>query len=54
VRLLGAGVVLGSGARQLGLFEEVGGDEKKEKLADLKDRLKNRFGDHAIKTGRDF
>lgn len=54
VRLLGAGVVLGNGARQLGLFEEVGGDERKEKLADLKDSLKSRFGDKAIKTGRDF
>lgn len=54
VRLLGAGILLGNGARQLGLFEEVGGDEKKEKLADLKDRLKTRFGGNAIKTGRDF
>lgn len=54
VRLLGAGIVLGNGARQLGLFEEIGGDERKEKLADLKDELKHRFGDKAIKTGRDF
>jgi DNA polymerase-4 len=54
VRLLGAGVVLGNGERQLGLFEEVGGDEKKEKIAELKDTLKSKFGDKAIKTGRDF
>jgi DNA polymerase-4 len=54
VRLLGAGIVLGNGARQLGLFETVGGEEKKEKLADLKDSLKHKFGDNAIKTGRDF
>ncbi len=54
VRLLGAGVVLGNGERQLGLFEEVGGEEKKEKIAELKDTLKSKFGDKAIKTGRDF
>ncbi len=54
VRLLGAGIVLGNGARQLGLFEEVAGEEKKEKLAELKDTLKQKFGDRAIKTGRDF
>lgn len=54
VRLLGAGVVLGDGARQLGLFEAPGGETKKEKLADLKDTLRHRFGDRAIKTGRDF
>jgi DNA polymerase-4 len=54
VRLLGAGIVLGRGDRQLGLFEAVGGEEKKEKLADLKDTLKSRFGENAIKTGRDF
>ncbi len=54
VRLLGAGVVLGDGARQLGLFETPGGETKKEKLADLKDTLRHRFGERAIKTGRDF
>lgn len=54
VRLLGAGVVLGNGARQLGLFEAPGVETKKEKIADLKDALKNRFGENALKTGRDF
>src|SRR5690606_16628415 len=34
VRLLGAGIVLGNGSRQLGLFEPIGEEMKKEKLAD--------------------
>jgi DNA polymerase IV len=54
VRLLGAGVVLGSGAQQLGLFDVSSGDDKREKIADLKDALRNRFGEKAAKTGRDF
>jgi DNA polymerase-4 len=54
VRLLGAGLVLGDGSRQFGLFEEVGGDLRKEKLAELKDALRTRFGDQAMKSGRDF
>jgi len=54
VRLLGAGVVLGDGVRQLGLFEPVGDEQKKEKLAELKDTLREKFGEKAIKTGRDF
>jgi DNA polymerase-4 len=54
VRLLGAGIVLGNGARQLGLFEPVGDEQKKEKLADLRDTLRNKFGQQALKTGRDF
>ncbi len=54
VRLLGAGIVLGNGARQLGLFEPVGDEQKKEKLADLRDTLRNKFGNQALKTGRDF
>lgn len=54
VRLLGAGVLLGDGARQLGLFEPAYDEQKKEKLADLKDALRGKFGEKAIKTGRDF
>jgi DNA polymerase-4 len=54
VRLLGAGVVLGNGARQLGLFEPVQTEVKKEKLAELKDSLRAKFGEDALKTGRDF
>lgn len=54
VRLLGAGVVLGDGARQLGLFEPAYDEQKKEKLADLKDALRGKFGENALKTGRDF
>ncbi len=54
VRLLGAGVVLGDGSRQLGLFEPVYDEQKKEKLADLKDKLRGKFGENAAKTGRDF
>jgi DNA polymerase-4 len=54
VRLLGAGVVLGNGVRQLGLFESVQTEVKKEKLAELKDSLRAKFGEDAVKTGRDF
>ncbi|MBC7385248.1 MAG: DNA polymerase IV [Cryobacterium sp.] len=54
VRLLGAGIVLGDGARQLGLFEPVAEEQKKEKLEELKDTLRAKFGDSALKTGRDF
>lgn len=54
VRLIGAGIVLGDGARQLGLFESMEGEQKKEKLAELKDSLRLRFGETALKTGRDF
>lgn len=54
VRLLGAGIVLGDGVRQLGLFESVQDEVKKEKLEDLKDKLRSKFGDDAMKTGRDF
>jgi DNA polymerase-4 len=54
VRLLGAGIVLGNGARQLGLFENLAGEAKKEKIAELKDALRAKFGEDALKTGRDF
>lgn len=54
VRLIGAGIVLGDGTRQFGLFESMEGEQKKEKLAELKDTLRSKFGGGALKTGRDF
>ena len=54
IRLLGVGCVVGTGERQFGLFEEPKADVRAEKLDHLKDRLRGRFGDRALGTGRDF
>jgi DNA polymerase-4 len=54
VRLIGAGIVLGDGVRQYGLFESPQREEKKERLEELKDALRAKYGDDALKTGRDF
>jgi DNA polymerase-4 len=54
LRLLGAGCVLGDGRRQLGLFEDHEGARRRERLARLKDELRDRFGEKVIVTGRDL
>lgn len=52
VRLLGAGVELGDGRHQMDLFKPI--DTRIEKLDELKDLVREKFGKKAMKTGRDF
>ncbi len=55
LRLIGVGCVLGEGAseRQLGLFENTTRDARREDLDHLKDKIRLKFGDKALGTGRD-
>jgi len=55
LRLVGAGFVLGEAAeRQLGLFEGEQEEEleRQQSLDRLKDEIRKKFGDHALKTGK--
>ena len=54
LRLLGVGCVIGDGETQLGLFEDVSGEARREKLDQLKDALNKRFGEGALVTGHDL
>ena len=54
LRLLGVGCVLGEGERQLGLFENTTRDARREDLDHLKDKIREKFGDKALTTGRDI
>ena len=54
IRLIGAGVVMGDGVHQMGLFDDRQDHEKREKIDTLKDQLREKFGAGALKTGRDF
>ncbi|MGK5088626.1 DNA polymerase IV, partial [Bdellovibrionota bacterium FG-2] len=54
LRLIGAGCVLNEGAVQLGLFEDTGEAAKQDTLDRMKDLLCKKFGDNALKTGRDL
>ena len=54
LRLIGAGVVLGDGVHQLGLFDDREDYSKREKMDALKDQMRDKFGAGALKTGRDF
>ncbi|MBC7692868.1 MAG: DNA polymerase IV [Methylotenera sp.] len=58
VRLIGAGIVLGEGAHQLNLFENSPAKNqehlKRGAIDELKDRLREKFGPNALRTGRDY
>lgn len=53
LRLLGVGAVIGTGERQLGLFEDRTEEKKLDVLDQLKDSIRRKFGAKALKTGRD-
>ena len=53
IRLLGVGVVLGSGAFQQELFSQARSD-RAEKMDELRDSLRAKFGESAARTGRDL
>ena len=54
LRLIGAGCVLNEGAIQLGLFDNPDEELKQDKIDELKDLLCKKYGEKALKTGRDF
>jgi DNA polymerase-4 len=54
LRLVGVGFVHGDAARQLDLFEDAKAEERRTELDRLKDQLRGKFGDHALRTGRDL
>lgn len=54
LRLLGVGCAVGEGVRQWGLFENAQELQAQEQIDRLKDQLRTRFGENAIKTGRDL
>ncbi|MBI3543264.1 MAG: DNA polymerase IV [Deltaproteobacteria bacterium] len=53
LRLIGMGCVLGEGSRQLGLFEDVRREARLDTIDALKDKIRSKFGNRALSTGRD-
>lgn len=54
LRLIGVGFSMGGGVEQLGLFDNLAERERQTRVQELKDKLCNRFGEGALKTGRDL
>lgn len=54
LRLIGVGFSMGGGVEQLNLFDRVEDREKQSRVQSLMDQMRERFGDKALKTGRDL
>jgi DNA polymerase-4 len=54
LRLIGVGFVHGAGERQLGLFENPRDEQRQQAIDRLKDEFRKKFGDRALRTGRDL